>query len=106
MPYVIYEKKGKIAYITLNRPERLNALGSELGAELAEIETDFALDDNLWVAIYTGAGNRAFSAGMDLKEAADRGRQTGSVQRTPSRRPPPEHWKPTIAAVNGYAFGG
>ncbi len=72
MPYVIYEKKGRIAYITLNRPERLNALGAELGAELRQAETDFAQDDDLWVLIYTGTG-RAFCAGMDLKEAAERG---------------------------------
>ena len=106
MPYVIYEKKGKIAYITLNRPERMNALGTQLSAELAEAETDFARDDNLWVAIYTGAGDRAFCAGMDLKEGAERGQQTGSVRGRGSRSVPPEHWKPTIAAVNGYAYGG
>lgn len=106
MPYVIYEKKGKIAYITLNRPERFNALGSELSAELVEAETDFARDDNLWIAIYTGAGDKAFCAGMDLKEAAERGRRGGSVRSSGTRPTPPEHWKPTIAAVNGYAYGG
>ena len=106
MPYVIYEKKGRIAYITLNRPERLNALGAELGAELREAEADFAQDDDLWVVIYTGTG-RAFCAGMDLKEAAERGRQTGSVRgRGTAVRTVIEHWKPTIAAINGIAYGG
>jgi len=107
MPYVIYEKKGRIAYITLNRPERLNALGSELGAEMRQAEIDFAQDDELWVAIYTGTG-RAFSAGADLRERAERGQQTGSVQapRGGAVRTVIEHWKPTIAAINGICFGG
>ena len=56
MAYVEYEKKGHIAYITLNRPERMNALGSELGRQLGEAEANFAFDDDAWVAIYTGAG--------------------------------------------------
>ena len=107
MAYVLYEKEGHVARITLNRPERLNAFGSELMAELAEAETSFARDDDAWVAVYTGAGDRAFSAGRDLKEVAEqssRGDQTG----LPGRRaaPPPPHNKPTIAAVNGVAYGG
>ena len=108
MPYVIYEKKGRIAYITLNRPERLNALGAELSAELREAEADFARDPELWVAIYTGTG-RAFSAGADLRDAAERGRQTGSVRAARGAggvRTVIESWKPTIAAINGICYGG
>jgi enoyl-CoA hydratase/carnithine racemase len=107
MLYVIYEKKGRIAYITLNRPERLNALGAELSAELRAVEADFAQDDDVWVAIYTGTG-RAFCAGMDLKDRAERGQQTSTVQAQGISwgRTITENWKPTIAAINGIAYGG
>ena len=105
MPYVIYERKGHIAYITLNRPDRLNALGAELMQQLREAETNFAEDDDAWVAIYTGAGDRAFCAGMDLKEAAGLGSQGGIA--LPSQLESfIEQKKPTIAAVNGVAYGG
>ncbi len=105
MAYVEYEKKDHVAYITLNRPERLNAIGSELGRELQEAEAKFAWDEDAWVAVYTGAGERAFSAGRDLKEAAE----GGGTSRTP--RPfraarSAEITKPTIAAINGVAYGG
>ena len=106
MEYVIYEKKGNIAYITLNRPERLNAFGSDLMRQLGEAELKFAEDDDAWVGIYTGAGDRAFSAGRDLKEvAAGPAPSRGSAPRT-RRRGFMEHDKPTIAAVNGLAYGG
>ena len=105
MSYIIYEKKGHIAYFTLNRPERLNALGSEVSQQLQEAEFDFAQDDDLWVAIYTGAGDRAFSAGFDLKEGAESSR--GGQRRQPGKGLGPiELVKPTIAAVNGIAYGG
>jgi enoyl-CoA hydratase/carnithine racemase len=107
--YVDYEKKGHIAYITLNRPERLNALGSELIRQLGEAEANFALDDDAWVAIYTGAGERAFCAGRDLKEAAEGGGGGGGRAQTPfaSRAArPTEITKPTIAAINGICYGG
>jgi len=106
MSYVVYEKKGHIAYITLNRPERLNALGTEVSQQLLEAETDFAQDDDLLVAVYTGAGDRAFCAGFDLKEGAERGHE--GERRQPGSRPTTavELIKPTIAAVNGLAYGG
>ena len=103
--YVLYEKKGHIAYITLNRPERLNALGTELGLQLRDADTGFAEDEDAWVAIYTGAGERAFSAGRDLKEVAEQSSRGGSSLPF-ARRPAIEHNKPTIAAVNGLAYGG
>ena len=106
MPYVIYEKKGHIAYITFNRPERLNALGTELIQQLWDAETQFAEDEDAWLAIYTGAGDRAYCAGRDLKEVAERsakGESTGFPKR---RRPAIEHDKITIAAINGLAYGG
>lgn len=104
MPYVLYEKKNRIVYITLNRPERLNALGTELSQQLWEAETKFAEDEDAWVAIYTGVG-RAFSAGRDLKEVTEQGPSRGSTVPF-ARRPAIVHNKPTIAAVNGLAYGG
>ena len=69
--HVIYEKKGHIAYVTLNRPERMNALDKHSHRELIEIFDDFAADANAWLAIITGAGDRAFCAGNDLKATAE-----------------------------------
>ena len=113
MPYVIYEKRDHVAIITLNRPERMNALGSELGAELRQAEAEFAADDDAWIGIYTGAGDRAFCAGRDLKEAAEQeARPAASGTRsvpppiTRFERIAPDHGKPTIAAINGAAYGG
>ena len=109
MSYIIYEKKDHIAYITFNRPERMNALGTELSQQLRDAETQFTDDDDAWIAIYTGAGDRAFCAGLDLKEAAETGTKDGRI-RVPSQRmkgkPPIEPLKPTIAAVNGVSYGG
>ena len=114
MAYVIYEKRDHVAIITLNRPERMNALGRELSAELREAETEFARDDDAWIGIYTGAGDRAFCAGRDLKEAAEeeaKPSSKGATSRVPPpitrfERIPPDHGKPTIAAINGAAYGG
>ena len=68
--HVIYDKRGHVAYVTLNRPERMNALDAHSHAELIEIFDDFESDDNAWVAVITGAGDRAFCAGNDLKATA------------------------------------
>jgi enoyl-CoA hydratase/carnithine racemase len=105
--FVRYEKKERIAYVTLNRPEVLNALHPPTLAELEAIWMDFINDDNVWVAILTGAGDRAFCAGTDLKY------RTTEADETALRKPTKSHssildqcWKPIIAAVNGYAVGG
>ena len=65
--YAIYEKRDRIAYVTINRPQVMNALHPAAHDEMADIFADFRDDDKLWVAILTGAGERAFSAGRDLK---------------------------------------
>ncbi len=108
MPYVLYEVKDHIAYITLNRPERMNALGRELGAELREAEANFAADDDAWIGVYTGAGERAFCAGRDLKEVARTSSDGGSSAPRAGafERGPVDLGKPTIAAINGAAYGG
>src|SRR5436305_10522886 len=63
---VLYEKRGRIGIVTINRPERMNAIDPQTSAELHEAWSDFRDDDELWVGILTGAGERAFSAGNDL----------------------------------------
>lgn len=105
--FVRYEKRARIAYVTLDRPQVMNALHPPLNAELDDIWADYIADDDLWVAILTGAGARAFCAGSDLKY-----RTTAADEQT-LRRPALGHshilarcWKPIVAAVNGYAVGG
>jgi len=111
--YVLYEKKGHIAYVTINRPEVMNALHSDANRELTEVFTDFKDDDNTWVAILTGAGERAFSAGNDLKATAAATAKGESFVAQAADRPVYfggiiglQCNKPIIAAVNGVAAGG
>jgi len=111
-PVLLYETKanGRIVVMTLNRPERMNALNVELSNALADAWERFAQDEEAWVAILTGAGDRAFCAGMDLRERAemDAAGTTRQVRRR-SVYPLSETlnlWKPTIAAINGYAIAG
>lgn len=107
---VLYEKKDRIVYITINRPERMNALGRDVSDGLARSFTDFRDDNDAWVAIITGAGDRAFCAGADLKQAAESaasGETTRNYRVNPSINDGSlQVWKPIIAAINGYALGG
>jgi len=101
-----YELRGTVAWLTINRPEARNALNSEVREGLFAGVRRFNDDDAAKVLILTGAGDRAFCAGGDLKEMAD----------TELRVPPPDFLpqfgrnievpKPTIAAVNGIAYAG
>ena len=106
---IIYEKGDGIAWITLNRPERMNALGRELGQARGRALKDASEDDSILAIIFTGAGGRSFSAGADLKEGAE---QYYSGTR-PDQQPAPEFrfdendcGKVMIAAIDGYALGG
>ena len=102
--HTIYEKRGRIAYVTINRPNSMNALNSRCHVELRHIFEDYRDDPELWVAILTGAGERAFCAGADLKEVADSNALADTVWGGITRDF--ECFKPLIAAVNGVAFGG
>jgi crotonobetainyl-CoA hydratase len=105
------ERDERLTIVTLNRPEVMNALHAPAHAELGQVFDDFAADPEQWVAIVTGAGERAFSAGNDLKVTAAGGGSAGTIL--------PRHSsgfgglvsrfdldKPLIAAVNGIAMGG
>ncbi|MCY3571338.1 MAG: enoyl-CoA hydratase-related protein [Chloroflexi bacterium] len=109
---------GKIATITLDRPERMNAINPEMSRQLDEFWEAFDQDDNLHVAIITGSG-RAFCAGRDLvrpdahddeinraaRSAANR--ESGAANATGlSSWGPDKTWKPTIAAINGWCLAG
>ncbi len=98
--------EGRLRIVTLNRPEVLNALHSDAHQELEQVWDEFAARDDLWVGIVTGAGDRAFSAGNDLKVQAA-GRRGPAVRSgfagLTSRF---DLDKPLIAAVNGVAMGG
>ena len=103
MPVVLSERKGHIFYVTLNRPEALNALSNEVIEELEKCWIKLRDDKEAWVAILTGNG-RAFSAGLDLKE-----RSNPDYKETPSQGMHPiqlECYKPIICAVNGIAMAG
>jgi len=108
--YLTYRVEDRIAYVTINRPEVLNALHPGASAELAHAFDAFRTDPDAWVAVLTGAGERAFSAGNDLKATAARPRDADTAL---SRGVPFagitsgfECAKPIIAAVNGFALGG
>ena len=101
MPDLLYEKHDNYAVFTMNRPDRLNALGGQLFDDLAEAMQDFTDDPKMRAGILTGAG-RAFSAGGDLKEMASNTFDGGFDRVYVYARCP----KPFIAAVNGLAIGG
>jgi len=105
---VLWSRRNDVALITINRPERSNSLGADVRDGIRACFERFEDDDSLRVAILTGAGEKAFCAGMDLKEAA------ASGLKVPPRGPGGipvigddlKVSKPTIAAVNGVAIAG
>ena len=107
MPDLLYEKRGRYAVFTMNRPERLNALGGAMQEELEAAIADFEADPEMRAGIVTGAG-RAFCAGRDLKESNREfaAGETKPVVRFAPSAPYSLAQKPFIAAVNGLAVGG
>ena len=110
--FIIVEKKDHLTIITLNRPERMNALHAPAHQELHGVMNEFSDDADQWVCIITGAGEKAFSAGNDLKYQAEHGRSavnegmkgvTSGFAGITNRH---DCLKPIIAAVNGFALGG
>ncbi len=104
-----YRKEGKLAIFTINRPEAANAINVQAMRELHDALVDFRDDPELWVGIITGTGEKAFSAGADIKEMLP------FLKENLPARPwaiPATHmrglelWKPLIAAINGLALGG
>jgi len=103
---ILYEKKGRVAYVTINRPEVMNAINPPTYKELTDAWADYIADDDLWVAIFTGAGERAFCAGADLKYRVEKADKQKLRRPTYKSHILDRCWKPVIAAVNGYAVGG
>jgi enoyl-CoA hydratase len=102
-----------VGLITLNRPERLNALSTRLFGEFDEALTELEEDDAVKVLLVTGAGERAFSAGADIHEMVELAHDAGGTSAgEPRRRPTDWLWhlasyrKPTIGVINGLAYGG
>ncbi|AZG11193.1 enoyl-CoA hydratase/isomerase family protein [Pigmentiphaga sp. H8] len=105
---IIVRVEDAVAWITINRPERLNALARSTFARLVEVSLELDRDAAVRVVVYTGAGERAFSAGVDLKELDGAGRMEHPMG-GPGRNLNEvllEMSKPTIAAINGVAAGG
>ena len=106
---LIYEKKDNIGVLTINRPEKMNALSNELIEELSQFLDDVQNDEELRILVITGAGEKAFVAGADIQELVDRdallGRKVSRTRQEIFSRI--ENLPiPVMAAVNGYALGG
>lgn len=109
METIQYEEHGNIAYVTLNRPDALNAFNYDMLSELGEITESIRINPDVRVVVFTGAGAKSFSVGADLKERKTLSDQQvkrniykiGDVFTAIENLP-----QPTIAMLNGYAFGG
>ncbi|MBS0490547.1 MAG: enoyl-CoA hydratase/isomerase family protein [Proteobacteria bacterium] len=104
--FIRVDREGPITIFTLNRPEVMNALHSPAHFELDDAFNAFAADPDQWVGIVTGAGERAFSAGNDLKHQATGGEMKSPPSGFAGLTSRFDLTKPLIAAVNGVAMGG
>ena len=112
---IVYEIKNHIAYITFNRPQVMNAINMQMSREIIDACEQVRKDREARVCILTGAGEKAFCTGLDLKERARQTEEAGFFERRRERNQPgirSHHQavaaidKPTIAAIRGYAVGG
>ncbi len=99
-------REGRVLVVTMNRPDVMNAVHAPMHHEMSRIWDEFAADPDLWVAVLTGAGERAFSAGNDLKYTAQGGRMKPPASGFAGLTSRLDLEKPIIAAVNGVAMGG
>ena len=108
MAIVEYTKEGRIAVFRINRPEALGALNVQGMTQLHEALLSFRDDDDLWVGIITGTGDKVFSAGVDIKDYLPMVKNTTTKkwQRPAGIMRGLELWKPLIAACNGLTIGG
>ena len=108
MAIIDYKKEGKIAIFTINRADAANAINMQAAKEIYEAMLDFRDDPDMWVGIFTGAGEKAFCAGADIKDVLpfmqEHKDSPWAMPGLPMRGL--DIWKPLIAAMNGYAFGG
>jgi enoyl-CoA hydratase/carnithine racemase len=107
--YILTERRDGAAIVTLNRPDKLNALSFDLMSELDHALCEYEADDAIKAVILTGAGERAFSAGADIHEMADLSAEE-LARRSATRGRIGWHIadyaKPLIGAINGLAYGG
>src|SRR5919202_962067 len=112
---LLYEVRNHIAYVTLNRPEVMNAISFQMTREIIDVSERVSADPAVRVVIVTGAGERAFCTGLDLKERAVTSDEVPPFERRRQRRrraivSHPQAIaaidKPVIAAIRGYAVGG
>jgi enoyl-CoA hydratase len=107
--HILFETKDGIAFLTINRPEKLNALNDAVIQELSEAVTEIEIDDEIRGVLVTGAGPKAFVAGADIAELATQGPLSGKARSLAGQevfRRLERSGKPVIAAVNGFALGG
>jgi enoyl-CoA hydratase/carnithine racemase len=103
---ILVERRGRVGLVTLNRPDKLNALSSELVNQLERALQALDADDDVGAIVITGAGDRAFSAGGDMAEQVAALQQASSFPRVNASAVVFAARKPTIAAIRGYCFGG
>jgi len=110
---ILFEVRNQIAFVSFNRPESMNAVNRQMATELVRACQQIEDDSAIRIAIFTGAGDKAFSAGMDLKERAESG--SSPIERRQQKLSATIHTqtrgvaaitKPTIAAIKGYCVGG
>ena len=106
---LLFEVRDRVAYLTFNRPEAMNAMDPETYQQLSDAWIEVRDNPDIWCAVITGAGDRAFTAGADLKKTIPRQPEMWEFWQTQSEQilnRGLEVWKPVVAAVNGYCLAG